>query len=132
MLDWRTGHIIASSDFLVQVNHQPTQHADWVTENDDGSGRLPLPADASVIQVHGKYNSSMSLYINCDSEKKTKIPDFNLPGDDHWYPVDEILKSGIVSHNGCGRGKDDPKFVPHPGEFVFFVRKENWREEDKD
>jgi hypothetical protein len=131
MTDWRTGRLIATTDFLVQINHQQTEHADWVKLNDDGSGKLTLPPDATLIFIQGKYDSSLSLYVNCDSEKKTKVPTFNVPGDQHWYSVDDILKSGIVAHNGCGRGKDDPKFVPKAGEFVFFVRKESWREEEQ-
>lgn len=130
MMDWRTGRIISTSDFLIQINHQQAEHANWVQLNDDGSGKLTLPPDANLVLIHGKYDSSMSLYVNCDSEKKTMVPTLNMPGDEHWYPVDDILKSGIVAHNGCGRGKDDSKFVPKPGEFVFFVRKHNWRESD--
>jgi hypothetical protein len=128
MMDAKTGKMISTTDFLVQINHQQSVHADWVQLNDDGSGKLTLPPDASLILIHGKYDNSMSIYVNCDSVRKGKIPTMDSQVGDHWYPVADILKSGIVTHNGCG--KDSTSFAPKPGEFVFFVRKLNWRESD--
>jgi hypothetical protein len=130
MMDWHTQRLIQSTDFIVQINHQQTEHANWVELNDDGSGKLTLPADAELVLIHGKYDSSMSLYVNCDSERATPIPTVGTQGAEHWYPVADILKSGVVGHNGCGKGKDDAKFAPKPGEFLFFVRKRNWRDSE--
>jgi len=130
MIDIHTGRLISTTDFLVQVDHQQTVHADWVTQNDDGSGKLTLPADAKLVFVQGKYDNSMSLYVNCDSQIKGKIPTLDSQGDDRWYSVADILSSGIVTHNGCGREKESARYTPKPGEFIFFVRKHNWREAD--
>lgn len=130
MIDSHSGRMIANADFLVRIDHQPTEHADWVTPNDDGSGKLTVPADAKLILVHAKYDNAMSVYVNCDTESKGKIPTLNTQGEDRWYAISDILGAGIVAHNGCGRGKDDANFTPKPGEFVFFVRKHNWREAD--
>jgi hypothetical protein len=128
MIESRTGKLISTTDFLVQINHQQDLHANWVELNEDKTGKLTLPKEAEVLLVHGKYDQSMLLYINCDSEKKGVLPTLGTQEGDHWYSVADILKSGVVTHNGCGSGKDLTKFVPTPGEFVFFVRKLNWHE----
>jgi hypothetical protein len=139
MLDGRTARLIMTTDFLVQVNHQQEQHANWVTLNEDGSGKLTLPADATEISIHGKYDSSMSIYTNCDMEKgkgilenQGLIESATMP--DRWYPVADILSSGVVAANGCVSKKEaaKQKIAAKPGEFVFFVRKKNWREENSD
>jgi hypothetical protein len=139
MLESRTGRLISTTDFLVQINHQQTQHADWVTLNDDGTGKLTLPPDATEISVHGKYESSISIYIDCDIEKgKGILEEQGLletqAAPDRWYPVAQIMTSGIVTPNGCVTKKEaaKQKIVAKPGEFVFFVRKKNWREENSD
>jgi hypothetical protein len=139
MLEGRTGRLIMTTDFLIQINHQQEQHANWVTLNQDGSGKLTLPADATEISVHGKYDSSMSIYINCDMEKGKGILENqglieSAAAPDRWYPVADILNSGLVASNGCVSKKDaaKQKISAKPGEFVFFVRKKNWREEDSD
>ncbi|HUH64093.1 MAG TPA: hypothetical protein VLZ50_13900 [Terracidiphilus sp.] len=139
MLEGRSGRLIATSDFLVQINHQQEQHANWVTLNEDGTGKLTLPAEATEISVHGKYDSSMSIYVNCDSEKGKGILENQgllqtAVAPDRWYSIADILTSGVVTANGCLKKKDaeKQKIVAKPGEFVFFVRKKNWREEDQD
>lgn len=138
MLDSRSGKLISTSDFLVQINHQKEQHANWVTVNEDGTGKLALPPEATEISVHGMYDSSMSIYVNCDSEKGKGILENQgllqttvLP--DHWYSIADILASGIVADNGCLKKKeaDKQKVEAKPGEFVFFVRKRNWREDSE-
>jgi hypothetical protein len=139
MLEGRTGRLVMTTDFLVQINHQQEQHANWVTLNEDGSGKLTLPPGATDISIHGKYDSSMSVYVNCDMEKGKGILENqglleSAVAPDRWYPVTDILNSGVVAPNGCLSKKDaaKQKIAPKPGEFVFFVRKKNWREEDTD
>lgn len=127
MLDGKTGQPIEKPDFLIQINHQPTQHADWVHEGQDGSSQLTLPAEATEVLVRAKYDLSMSVYVNCDTQRNRMIPPGSLPPD-KWYPVSDIVTSGVVAHNGCSK-KDSDKLAPKPGEFVFYVRKMNWREE---
>jgi len=122
--------MISTTYFLVRLDHQQAEHADWVTQNDDGSGKLTIPADARLILIQGKYDNSMSIYVNCDSEIKGKIPTLDTQSEERWYSVADILSTGIVTHNGCGKIKDSARFTPKPGEFVFFVRKHNWHESD--
>jgi hypothetical protein len=128
MLDSKTGKLIQTSDFLVRVDHDSTVHANWVTQNEDGTGKLTVPKDASLLAIQGKYDSSTQIYINCDSAAEKENPS------DHWYAVSTILTSGIVAPNGCVKPSDAAKIKPvaKPGEFVFFVRKHNWREQMDD
>jgi hypothetical protein len=139
MIEGRTGRLIATTDFLVQINHQQEQHANWVTLNEDGTGKLALPANATEISIHGLYDSSMSIYVNCDSEKgKGILENQGLlqteVSPDRWYSISDILTSGIVAPNGCLKKKDadKQKVAPKPGEFIFFVRRKNWREDSQD
>jgi hypothetical protein len=124
MLDAKTGHLIPSDDFLVRVDHEADvhAHANWVTQNEDGSGDLTIPASALILSIEGKYDSSMSIYINCDTVLDKPNPMM------HWYKVAEILSTGVVAANGCSKLKE----IAKPGEFVFFVRKPTKRDELKD
>ena len=132
MIDVKTGRMIATSDFLVEINHKQDLHADWVTQEESGAGKLTLPADATEIQIRGKYDKSMEIYINCDTEKERKAAHYSdVP--DHWYPVADILAKGLVAPDECKSkevGKQD--YVAKPGEFIFFVRQQNWHEIGKD
>jgi len=133
MIDNKTGQPISSTELLVQVNHQKDYHADWVHLDDNDAAVLTLPADATLISIHAKYDLSLSLYVNCDTQQGRNVTNTGaLP--DPWYPVAEILSAGTVAPNGCGRSKevDKMKFTAKPGEFVFFVRKRNWRESSLD
>jgi hypothetical protein len=125
MLDGKTGKLITTSTFMVRVDRESTVHADWVTPNEDGTGKLSLPRSASLLSIRGTYDSSMTIYVNCDSASEKKNPI------DHWYSIAEILSLGIAAPNSCVKPAEAAKFKPaaKPGEFVFFVRKENWREQ---
>jgi hypothetical protein len=129
MIDNKTGRVIETTDFLVQINHQTDLHADWVKTGPDGGGILTLPPDASVISVHAKYDLSMSVYVNCDTQQGRNITN-GAPREDPWYPVATILSFGILAPDLCGHSKEVEKmhYTAKPGEFVFFVRKQNWRE----
>lgn len=133
MIDGKSGRLIATTDFIVRIDHQETIHANWVTLNDDGTGKLTLPADASQLSIRASYDSSTSLFVNCDSNNDTKGLN---PGPviDRWYSVSDILARGIVAPNDC-IGKKVPEklqLFAKPGEFVFFVRRMNAREEYRD
>jgi hypothetical protein len=133
MIDIRTGMLIASSNFLVRVNHQQTEHGDWVTQNEDGTGKLTLPANTEVVSIHATYDSATLIYANCDADKDRGSSE-KAPAPDHWYPVAEILAKGLVAPNDC-LGKKVPEklqVVAKPGEFVFFVRPLNARERFKE
>jgi hypothetical protein len=61
---------------------------------------------------------SMETYINCDAAKETDKER------DIWYPIADILQSGVVAPNECSL----THYTAKPGEFIFFVRKRTWRE----
>jgi hypothetical protein len=126
MLDSKTGHLIATTDYLVRVNHQQDAHVNWVVQNENGSGKLTLPAEATVISVHAEYDSTMSTYMNCDADKNKGSAD-SAAGTDLWYSVADILAKGVIAPNGCVGKKVPEKLqvLAKPGEFVFFVRKMN-------
>lgn len=128
MLDARTGKLIETSNFLVRIDHQPTVHADWVVQNENGTGKLTVPASAVVLTMQATYDSATQIYVGCDSDIGEGKPS------DRWYPVHEILTTGIVAANRCVKFKEAVKFTPAPtpGVLVFFVRKRNWREEAED
>jgi hypothetical protein len=130
MLDSRSGILIASSDYLVRVNHEEAVHGNWVVKNEDGSGKLTLPGDAAALSVRATYDSNTVMYVNCDAAKDVGSAN-RAPGLDRWYKVADILESGVVAPNGCAGKKipDKLQVVAKPGEFVFFVRKLNAKEQ---
>ncbi|MGD0095816.1 MAG: hypothetical protein ABSB60_04935 [Terracidiphilus sp.] len=127
MLDGKTGKPMPVSGYVVRVDHDPTVHADWVMPGGDGSAKLTVPANAKVLSVQGTYDASMQLYFNCDSANGKQDPV------ERWYAISDILATGVVAPNGCGRASNAAKIKPtaKPGEFVFMVRKmtmaEEWR-----
>jgi hypothetical protein len=130
MIDSRTGVLIASTNYLVRINHKTDEHGDWITKNEDGSGDLRLPADADVISIHSTYDYATATYVNCDVDKDRGSAE-HAPGVDRWYPVDKILSEGVVAPNKCVGKKVPEKLqvVAKPGQFVFFVRQLNAREQ---
>ncbi len=130
MLDSRTGLLIASSNYLVRINHQATEHGDWIKKNEDGTGDLALPADADVLSIHATYESATLVYANCDADKDHGSAE-HASASVHWYPVAAILATGVVAPNDCVGKKVPEKLqvVAKPGEFVFFVRPLNSREQ---
>jgi hypothetical protein len=130
MVDNRSGVVIATTNYLVRINHEKTEHGDWITKNDDGTGKLILPADADVVLIHATYDAATQNYVNCDAAKDHGSSD-HAPAPDHWYPIAEILTTGVVAPNQCVGKKVPEKLqvVAKPGEFVFFVRPRNPREQ---
>jgi hypothetical protein len=123
MVDNRTGILIASTNYLVRINHQEAAHGDWITRNEDGSGRLILPAEANVLSIHATYENATMVYVNCDADKDHGSAE-HAAAPDHWYPIADILTTGVVAPNQCVSKKVPEKLqvVAKPGEFVFFVR----------
>lgn len=123
MIDGRTGLLIASSNYLVRINHRQDAHGDWVHMNEDGSGALTLPSDADALSVHATYESATHVYANCDADKDRGTSE-NAPNRDRWYSVATIFTSGVVAPNDCAGKKVPEKLqvIAKPGEFVFFVR----------
>jgi len=122
MIDSKTGILIPTSDFLIRIDHEDDQHGNWVKQNEDGTGKLTLPATAKIFAVDGKYAETTNLYVNCDSARDKPVPAA------HWYTIAEILTSGVAAPNECSKHTA----VAKPGEFVFFVRQRNWKEQYKD
>jgi hypothetical protein len=128
VLDGKTGRPLRASGYLVRVDRAETVHANWAVENEDGTGKLTVPGGASLLSIRATFDASTQTYINCDATAETALPV------DRWYPISEILATGIVAPNGCGKPKDAAKIKPvaKPGEFVFMVRRmttrEQWRE----
>jgi hypothetical protein len=129
MLDSKTGLLIATSNFLVRINHQQDAHGDWVRQNEDGTGKMTLPSNSTMLSIHATYESATLIYANCDADKDRGSAE-HAPGQDHWYSVADILSSGVVAPNNCIGRKVPEKLqvIAKPGEFVFFVRPLNSRE----
>jgi hypothetical protein len=123
MLDGKTGLLISTSNFLVSINHQQDIHGDWVQKNEDGTGKLTLPANADEISIHATYENAMLIYANCDVDKDRASAD-HAAAPDRWYSVATILEKGFVAPNACIGKKipDKLQVLAKPGEFVFFVR----------
>lgn len=130
MIDTRSGVLIATTNYLVRINHQETEHGDWITQNEDGSGKFILPPEAELISIHATYEAATLTYVNCDADKDHGSAN-HAPNADHWYPVADILSTGVVAPNLCVGKKVPEKLqvVAKPGEFVFFVRPLNSREQ---
>jgi hypothetical protein len=119
LLDGKTGLPVKASNYLVRIDHHETAHNEWVRMNDDGTVIVTLPSDAQLIAVKATYDMSMEIYINCDAAKETDKER------DIWYPISQILQSGVVAPNECSQ----THYTAKPGEFIFFVRKRSWREQ---
>jgi len=133
MLDGRTGKLISPSNYLIRVDHEQTVHANWVVQNEDGTGKLTVPSGATVFTIQATYDSATSYYVDCDAIKNHETSDHE-PSLDRWYKIADILASGVVARNDCA-GKKLPEKLQafaKPGEFVFFVRRQNWLEQMRD
>jgi len=119
LLDGKTGLPVKASNYLVRIDHHDTAHNEWTHINDDGTVLVTLPPDAREIAVKATYDLAMQTYINCDVAKESDKER------DIWYPLALILKSGVVAPNECS----PTHYTAKPGEFVFFVRKRNWLEQ---
>jgi len=118
LLDGKTGLPVKASNYLVRIDHHDTAHSEWVKMNDDGTVIVTLPSDAHEIAVKATYDMSTETYINCEVSKESDKQR------DIWYPISQVLQSGVVAPNECSQ----THYTAKPGEFVFFVRKLNWRE----
>jgi hypothetical protein len=124
LLDSKTGQRLTPSGLLVRINHETAEHVEWARANEDGTWNLTVPEAASVVLVHFTYDSSMNTYVNCDADKRYQS------ASPRWYAISEIVDKGIVTSNGCIKPSQEEKLkaAAKPGEAVFYVRKQNWRE----
>lgn len=118
VLDGKSGKPVTPSNYVVRFDRHDAVHNDGLRLNDDGSAQLALPDGTAWLAVEATYDSSMETYINCDAAREKE------KGTVHWYAVADILKSGIVAPNECGKSHLNAR----PGVFVFFVRKRDWRD----
>jgi hypothetical protein len=123
--DGKTGDSVTPSNVQVLFDHQTDATGRWVDQKDDGTIEVKVPAGAKVLAVRATYQNALEYYVKCDVAKQKDT------GQDSWYPVDEILSSGISAPNDCVKSKaaDKAKVEARPGEFVLFVRKRNWKEQ---
>jgi hypothetical protein len=124
MADGKTGKTIIPDNYVIRFNHLNAIRNERLLLNDDGSGRVKVPTDATSISVQGTYHNSIDLYVNCDAgmEKDTSTI--------HWYSIADIVSTGVAAPNECYKGKY-AKIAAIPavsGEFIFYVREIGWRD----
>lgn len=122
--DGKTGEAVTPSNVQIRINHQPVAVGKWFDQKDDGSVEVKLSDEAKVLSVRATYENSFEYYLNCDVAKQKN------PDEETWYPIDDILTSGIKAPNECGRLKDanELQHDVKPGELILFVRKRSWKE----
>lgn len=120
VLDGKTGLPADASNFLVLADGHETVHNEWVHRSDDGTATIAIPANVKEISIKATDSLSLNTYIDCDVAKESD-KERNV-----WYSVAQILQSGVVARNECGK----TDFTAKPGEFLFFVRKRSWREHE--
>jgi hypothetical protein len=123
--DGKTGQSLDPSNVHVRFNHQPESGGQWVDQKGDGTIEVRLPEGSKVIAVRATYANSLEYYVNCDVAKQRDTDGQT------WYPVDDILNSGISAPNDCVRAKEAEKVKVEakPGEFVLYLRKRNFKEQ---
>ncbi len=124
MADGKTGKTLTPNNFVIRFNHLNAIRNEMLLLNDDGSGKVKVPANATFISVQGTYHNSIDLYVNCDAgmEKDTSTL--------HWYSIADILSTGVATPNECYKGKyANAAAIPAvPGELIFYVREIGWRD----
>ena len=124
MVNGKSGKTMTPNNFVIRFNHLNAIRNETLTLNDDGTGKVSVPANATHLSVQGTYHNSVDLYVNCDAgmEKDTSTL--------HWYSIDEIVKAGVSAPNECYKGKyAKTAAIPvAPGEFIFYVREIGWHD----
>ena len=123
MFDARTGRQLDPNNFIVRFDHRDEIHNESLHIDDEGTGRIAVPAGAAFLSVQGTFDNSMEIYFNCDAGKE------KVGARLHWYAIPEILAKGVIAPNECFNGKyERPRIEAKPGEFLFYVRSRNWRD----
>ena len=124
MADGKTGRTLTPNNFVIRFDHLNAIRNETLVVGDDGSGRVKVPANATLISVQGTYHNSIDLYVNCDAgmEKDTSTL--------HWYSIADIVSTGVAAPNECYKGKfAKTAAIPSvPGEFIFYVREIGWHD----
>jgi hypothetical protein len=109
IVDGRNGHSISDEKLQLWFNSQ-SGSAMSISTDKQGVAKVDAPSGAALLL-------SANLYVDCRYSKQT--------GPERpTYPVSDILRSGVLSTNTCGK----LKLSPTPGELIFFVRPEHWWE----
>ena len=109
VVDGRNGHPISDEKLQLWFNSQ-SGSAMSISTDKQGVAKVDAPSGAALLL-------SANLYVECRYSKQT--------GPERpTYPVSDILRSGVLGANTCGK----LKLSPTPGELVFFVRPEHWWE----
>ena len=120
MANGRNGKTLIPDNFVIRFNHLNAIRNDTLTLNDDGTGKVRVPANATYVAVQGTYHKSIDLYVNCDAAMEKDINTL------HWYSIDEIVSTGVTAPNDCAHGKYP---IPAaPGELIFYVREIGWHD----
>ena len=122
VFDGKSGEKIVPDNLEVRINRERAYHIEFVKLNDDGTAIVTLPATATSVALRATYEDSTEYYVYCDvaRQKDTSI--------ETWFPVDDVIKTGIVMPNECRKSKQMLSISPKPGEFVLLVRKHGARD----
>src|SRR5215472_1628788 len=119
VLDGRNGHPVTKERVNVWIGDKPAAMlfggeggvASLLPTDKNGEVSAPIPEDhAQWIEIEADY------YFDCRPFRK----DAARP----VYSVKEVLQTGVVTGNTCGKFRAAPK----PGELTFFVRPLHWWE----
>lgn len=107
VVDGRNGHPITDEKLQLWFNSQ-SGSAMSISTDKQGVAKVDAPAGAALLV-------SANLYVDCRYSKQT--------GPERpTYPVSDIVRSGVLAANTCGK----LKLSPTPGELIFFARPEHW------
>lgn len=94
----------------------PDKRFTWAVDN-AGRTKVPLIADLKSLMLMKP--TSWLAYCQGTPDKYGALPK------DPEFPVDEILRSGVVAPNTCN---DHLHLQPQPGQLIFFLRPLSWWE----
>src|ERR1700733_12074106 len=125
VLDGRNGEKVIPNNLEVRINRENALHLEWVKLHDDGTADVTLPDKATAFSVRATYENSTEYYVNCDVARQKDTSTVT------WFPLDDVLKDGLVMPNECWKSKDveGSKFPVKAGEFVLLVRKRSIRDQ---
>jgi hypothetical protein len=114
----RNGHPVTKESVNVWFGNKPAGEG----FGGEGGVALLLSTDKNgevLVSIKGNDAEWIDIlpdyYFDCRARKDTRRP---------IYSVKEVLQSGVVTDNTCGKFTAEPK----PGEITFFVRPLHWWE----
>ena len=137
VLNGRNGHPVAKSCVYVQVWRNLREFsAEEVATDDKGVVHVRLSNDASVspgrktsacfggatVDTALRYGNSVDIIPNRDKAADCRPPTNKWGVRGYSYPVELIVRRGIVLANTCGKAAA----TPTPGEVILFVKPVHW------